>query len=81
MGGEHTSHSASLAEMSKHVIEHRLFIVRQQTSVWRQRLQLLIHTHPPCWYTSAHASATASGMEEATQGGCAEGEVIRAHHG
>lgn len=81
MGGEHASNAAPLTQMSQEIIEHRLLVMRQQATVWSQRLQFLIHAHPPCRHTSTHALAMATGMEEATEGGEAERKVIRGRRG
>lgn len=81
MGRKHAGDTTPLPQMRKQVIEHRLFIVGEQPAVRSQGLQFLIHAHAPRWYTSSHATATPSGIEEATEGGGPEGEVIRARHG
>ena len=69
MGRKHTGNTAALPQMRKQVIEHRLFIMGQQTAVRGQGLQFLIDTHAPRWYTPSHTAAMPSGMEEATEGG------------
>ena len=69
MGRKHAGNTAALPQMRKQVIEHRLFIVGQQTAVRGQGLQFLIHAHAPRRYTSTHATATAACMEEATEEG------------
>ena len=81
MGRKHASHPPSLAQVSKQIVQDRLLVQRKQATVGSQGFQFLIHARSPCRHTSAHALRTYAKEVEGSEGGGAEGEVIRERYG
>lgn len=81
MGWERARHASTLTQVRQQIVEDRLFVAWEKTSIRGQRGQFLIHTCAPSWHASTHVLATGEPLVEAAVRGGAEGEVIRARRG